>query len=316
MAVVYLFRIDGARDNDEFFAELRTTASHVYAGLDFRVGAPGWVPDLVKVVVEQTPGRCCLTLIELEATESVALVSARKYLPEKSADIVGSFAEYLDRVIRECRTSADPREPEFIRLKAILGQAPQTIVSTAGGLRSPARIVEELPLIDQDSGPPPPIPAPMAIPEPTTIFQVELRLSQSDGRSLARSVMILDAVIRGRDHSSASFQAWRSDPEYQPMKRLLAERQGNFPALRILILGRQNSGITVDFEQALSELVEIWSATESAPFDAEHARQLVTGYFPIAERIRANEPMAAVFGAGRAFLVDVAADHTGLESGT
>src|SRR6266478_8809890 len=131
MATVYLFRVDGSKDNDEFFASLRTSASHVYAGVDFRVGASGWIPDLVRIIVEDPPDRCSLTLIELEATESVALISCRKYLPENSAAILQAFTDYLDRLVRQCRSSADPREPEFAALKAVLSQVREVTVTTA-----------------------------------------------------------------------------------------------------------------------------------------------------------------------------------------
>ena len=109
-----LFRIDGAKENDAFFAAMRSSASLVYAGLDFRVGSAGWVPDLVMVSVAEPPRRCSLTLIELEATESVALISSRRYLPENSAEILAAFMAYLGRVIRQCRSTADARGSEFV----------------------------------------------------------------------------------------------------------------------------------------------------------------------------------------------------------
>ena len=71
MTTVYLFRIDGAKDNDEYFAALRSSVAHVYAGTNFCVGK-GWSPDLVKVVVEDEPDRCGITLIELEPTSKPA----------------------------------------------------------------------------------------------------------------------------------------------------------------------------------------------------------------------------------------------------
>src|SRR5437899_9390134 len=130
MSTVYLFRVDGAKDNDEFFGATRASAHHVYAGADFRVGAAGWIPDLVKVVVEEPPERCSLTLIELEATESVALISCRKYLPEDSTGIFSAFNDYLDRVVRQCRSTADPRESEFVRLKIVLSTVSQVMITT------------------------------------------------------------------------------------------------------------------------------------------------------------------------------------------
>src|SRR5262245_39404254 len=110
MPIAYLFRIDGAKDNDAFFSALRPEMAHVFAGVEFRVGAGGWIPDLVRIIAEETSDRYSLTLIELEATESVALISCRKYLPEKSVDILAAFDDYLSRVIRQCRSTADARE--------------------------------------------------------------------------------------------------------------------------------------------------------------------------------------------------------------
>ena len=144
-----LFRIDGAKDNHEFFAAIRASVSLVYAGVEFSVGCSGWVPDLVKVTTSEMPDRCPLTIIELEATKSVALISCRKYLPEDPNEIVAAFRIYLDRLIRQCRSSADPRESEFIHLKERLSEAKELVVTTAGALRSSAILVEELPLMGQ-----------------------------------------------------------------------------------------------------------------------------------------------------------------------
>src|SRR6266571_5731344 len=221
MATEYLFRVDGAKDNDDFFGIARASARHVYAGADFRVGAAGWIPDLVRLVLEEPPNTCTLKLIELEATESEALVSCRKYLPENSGNILSAFGDYLDRVVRQCRASADPREPEFASLRAMLSQASHVTVMTAGALRSSATFVEELPLIDQ-----PKLAAqPRAIQDDQTdkarVFQGVLRLSQREANVLGRCVMILDAVVRQRDHSSATFHDWRGRERTQPLKRLL-----------------------------------------------------------------------------------------------
>ena len=69
--------------------------------------------------MSEPPDSCTLTLIELEATEPVALISCRKYLPEASADIVAAFYAYLDRAIRQCQTTADPRKSELVHLKTL-----------------------------------------------------------------------------------------------------------------------------------------------------------------------------------------------------
>jgi hypothetical protein len=272
MPTVYLFRVDMAKDNDSFFGAMRPTVDHVYAGVEYRVGAAGWIPDLVKVVVEEPPDKACLTLIELDATEPAALISCRKYLPEKSINILSAFGDYLDRVIRQCRTSADSREPEFARLKAILSQASEVTITTAGALRSSTAFVEELPLSDQPKITTPRWPVEEEVNDTGRIFQGDLRLSAEEAKALARCIMILDAVIRHRDHSGATFRSWRGEAACQPLKRLLTENNGSYPALRTFVLETPNRGNTLDFENVLGELVEIWSAARGSQMDPEHTR--------------------------------------------
>ncbi len=190
MSSDYLFRIDGAKDNDAFFDGARLAACNVYAGVDFRAGACGWIPDFVRVIVGDPPDIRRLTLIELEATESAAIISCRKYLPEKSDSIVQAFHEYLDRVIRLCRSWADSRESEFANLKGILQQIGPITVTTAGAMRSSTHFVEELPLIDQPNFTmrQPHVQLDQDIKE--RVFHGVLRLSQKEAKGLVRCVKI------------------------------------------------------------------------------------------------------------------------------
>jgi hypothetical protein len=240
-----------------------------------------------------------LTPIELEATESVAMISCRKYLPEESTRILGAFSDYLDRVIRQCRSTADLRESEFARLKVLLSQADQVTVVTAGALRSSTHFVEELPLIDQ----------PRFVAKPRNVEAVKqgeersfhgvLRLSAHETKALARCIMIIDAVIRHRDHSSATFQAWRGEVRSQPFKRLLKQNGGSSPVLHTFVFETKNSGVTLDFEAALVELVVIWSGACKMQLDLEHTRSLIDSYFPVALGIKQHEQMAAIFETAR-----------------
>lgn len=304
MSTVYLFRVDGSKDNDEFFASLRVSASHVYAGVDFRIGASGWIPDLVKIVIEEPPDRCSLTLIELEATESVALISSRKYLPENSTDILHAFADYLGRLIRQCRSSADPRESEFTRLKNVLLEAKQVTVTAAGARRSPARFVEELPLIDQPKLAAIPRRIEQDPPKKSRSFRGVLHLSANEAKALARCVMILDAVIRGFDHSAATFKDWRGKDRTQPLKVLLKKNTGVHPTLDVFIFEKANRGITLDFEMMLSELVEIWSSARNRPLDREQIRTLINRYYPIADVVKGREQMPGIFNVARKHLFE------------
>jgi hypothetical protein len=111
--------------------------------------------------------------------------------------------------------------------------------------------------------------------------------------------MVLDAVIRHKDHSSATFHSWRNK---SPLKHLLKEKSSKLPALGQLILETRNSGITVDFEKLLSELVVIWSRKDEKQFDLEDTRRLVSGYFPTGQKIRGHENMAIIFDTARNYV--------------
>jgi hypothetical protein len=303
----YLFRIDGAKDNDAFFEGMRPSASFVYAGVDFRVGSAmaNWIPDLVRVIVSDPPGDCSLTLIELEQTESVALVSCRKYLPENSVAVFDAFNDYLDRVIRQCRSAADPRESEFVNLKATLSNANRRTITTAGALRLSSCFVEELPLIDQDQTT---MVAPLREAKLDSrevkkyCFQGVLRLSEREAKALGRCVMVLDAVIRQRDHSIALFHAWRAQDRSQPLKQLLLKSSDGRPALRAIVFETKGRGITLGLDAMLSELVEIWSGGGTPQIDTEHVRALINSYYPAASAIRGHDRMTAVFETARKFL--------------
>jgi hypothetical protein len=209
MSSVYLFRIDGAEDNNAYFDAACATACTVYRGVEFRAGTCGWIPDFVRVILGEAPDNCRVTLIELEAMESAAIISCRKYLPENSDSVVQAFFEYLDRVIRECRSRADSRESEFAKLKGVLQQSRQITVTTAGALRSAAHFVEELPLIDQPKSTTHQLYVQLDEELTERVFSGVLRLSQKEAKGLARCVKILDAVIRHCDHSGA-----QSSPGY------------------------------------------------------------------------------------------------------
>jgi hypothetical protein len=303
----YLFRIDGAKDNDAFFNALRPSMSHVYAGVDIQIGSSGWSPDFIRISVGESQDSK-LTLIELDATESIVRISCRKYLPENSTDIVRAFGKYLERVIAQCQTTAHPHENEFIQLKAMLSKAEKIVVTTAGGLRSAVDFIEELSLLDQ----------PERILQMQSIEAVSqitprivipnfndkiLRLSPLEAKILSRPVLILDAVIRKDDHSAAAFNAWRqSQLRHRPYFKKLKQDTA-YPSLRSLLFETVNRGIALDFEALLSELAEMWSGATKLEFDQKRVRDLISGYFPIASEIkREEESMRSIFEKARRFV--------------
>lgn len=299
--LTYLFRIDGAKDNDAFFDAMRQSVSHVYAGIELRIGSEAWVPDLVKIAVPEPPDHFSLTLIELEATKSAAKIACRKYQGENPEEIFEAFIKYLDRVIRQCRSNADDRESKFVQLKKLLSQANNRKITTAGALRSSANFVEEWPLYNQPNDQPK-----RAVASRQTQREPQedkkrplygkLNLTQEKKNALSRCVLILDAVIRERirehHHSSATLHAWRPK---SPLKRLLFSKDGHHhPELHKLILENQNRSLTLDFEKALLELAELWS-----PLAQEQIRTLIDDYFPIGSAVKKHDRMDAVFDEAR-----------------
>jgi hypothetical protein len=303
MSKTFVFRIDMARDNDAYFAALRTSASLVYAGVDFRVGESSWIPDLLRLVVEEPSGQCKLTLIELEATESVALISCRKYLPENSDVILSAFTDYIDRVIRQCHSTADAREAEFARLKVVLANATQITVTTAGALRASAGFVEELPLLDQPKTVGQPQPVEQGHDDTRRTFRGIVRLPRLEAQGLYRCILILDAVVRHCDRSGTRFRHWKK--ESSPLCRLLSENSGTYPELHTLIHESKTAGITLDLEKVISALAEIWSLVCGEQLHPEHIRTLVSRYIPIALAIRKHHEMIAVFEEARKLVAEV-----------
>jgi hypothetical protein len=204
--LIYLFRFDGARENDEFSNLMRGDIPTQYAGIEMKVG-PGWVPDFLMIQCNKQYNRCQFTLIELEATETQARISARKYLPESSANIVDAFHGYLKKVLSQCRTTADARRQDFDRLRDFLLKEPQVEVRTAGSLRNSTDFVESLPLIDS-SGESVRARERSTSADAIVRFAGELRLTPHQHKMLSRTLRILDAAVRGVDHSGATLKSW------------------------------------------------------------------------------------------------------------
>jgi hypothetical protein len=309
MSTVYLFQIDGAQNNDAFFNLVRPCASYFYKGIVFRVGDAPWIPDGVRVDMQKS--RCLITLIELEDTRANALISARKYLPENSSLILRSLTEYLDRVISSCESTGDSRETGFASLKEILAQGGPIDLQTAGALRSSGEIVEQLPLIDQfhliqahspqSDGTLREAVVPKDIENKPQPFQGVLRLDADRAKSLGRCVLILDAVIRGQDHSASTCHSWRTKA---PLKRALRHANEN-PTLQDLVIRAGKTGLTLDFETLLAELVRVWA---SADFTLEDVRRMIHDYFPAASRVGGKDKMERVFEEARGCLKATKAD--------
>jgi hypothetical protein len=303
METSFLFRIDGAADNSAFFKAVQPTVAHVYAGVDLGLGAVGWAPDFVRVDVSEQNGTVSFTIIELEALRPTALISCRKFLPENSSEIVKTFVDYLDRVIRQCKATADAREMVFFQLRNTIGQSKAVSVATAGALRSATDYVEYRHLMDQ--------------PEKFTLidhkeFSIGRRVlalsgnvshSAEEVKTVTRCILILDAVVRKLDHSNSTLHGWRASPRTQPLKVFLKKSKDIFPAVQSLILANSvRSGMRINFDVILPELGQIWHDQHGAIMSPEKVRQLIEGFYPTAAEFGSNERMSVIFEKARAFL--------------
>ena len=304
--MTYLFRIDMNRDNDAFFNTRKSSASHVYSGIGVSVGSSSdWIPDLIEIIAAES-GDFTLRLIELEAKESEARISSRKYLPEIPEKIISSFLEYIEKVIRDCRSRADSRENEFLKLKVMLSKAEKIFVTSAGALRSSTVFVEELSLIGQPTGIVQNQTNEKILCDEVQNFKGTLRLSGDKAAFLGRAILILDAVIRQCDHSDATFKGWRQTDRTQPLKKFLKKNKAAYPQLCAFISDKGYSGITLDFEKIASELVEIWGRSGNSKINQEDVRRLINLYFPVAVKINASDRMPAIFEEARNFLASPA----------
>lgn len=300
MPIKYLFRFDGAKDNDGFFNGAKDRdINNVYAGSEMEIG-PGWIPDFLLVSRDDTKGHCTLTLIELESKRMDALVSSRKYLPESSAEILKAFHNYLGRVLAQCRSTADPRISVIEDLQGFLRRATIMIIETACALRSDPAYLECLPLADQpqtsvlryshgssdESS--------EVLSESPLAFEGRLILTKDQTVGLNRAIVILDAVVRQHEHSSARLKAWLN-PKRNPLRKAIANRHSEFPELWRFLSTDKHSGVKITCEPFFSELSAFWSSMTDKPVAMKTVHRLISEYCPLAYKLKTGDRMQDVF---------------------
>jgi len=301
MSKRFLFRFDGARENDAFLEAYRSKGHVVYAGQVVTLER-GWIPDFVEVHVDEH-GQCTMTLIELEASETRALVGARKYLAESSEHISTTFRQHLQRVLERCRSTADPRAADVQVLNDALSRS-SIEVWTAAALREPPNIIERLPLIDQ--GRSSHVPAVISqSAEPAAHLDGELSLSARVHKRVSRSVLILDAVVRGWDNSDASLRAWRN-LRTQPLRREIAANSSSFPALAALLLG-QKTGVRLTINDAARELSEVWNRFRPGRYSEHSVLAAIGKFLPVDQELNPNAPVRVAFEKARPIINEDAA---------
>lgn len=299
MTEAFLFRFDGSRDNDRYIEFARERGFLLFAGKELRLG-PGWIPDYMRVVVEDEGRSCKLAIIGLEADPHTARISARKYLPESSRSVVDALVAYLERACIQCRATADPRLASITRLKDILHDCENIVVVTAGCQRGSFDTIEELLLIDQDHGPRPAQANAEKKASRCFVLTGDVTLSPVEHKNLSRTVLILDAVVRGWDKSGASFRAWRNS-RAQPLRAALRADPGRFSELGVLMLGNK-VGVQVNVERVAAELASVWTSLSRKQYTPDSALRALQQYLPIASGLPSSIAVREAFEKARPFL--------------
>jgi hypothetical protein len=298
----YLFRFDNAKENNLFMEDARARGLIVYAGRELKIGR-GWIPDYLMVASDEAGRRFTLTIIELDATDTLARVSSRKYLPESSNDIVKAFYDYLDGTIAECRRTADPRCEAFEDLRKVLERATKIAVESGCALRSRPTLIEKLQLFDQALEVEPPPQREIRSVHLAVPLMGRPVLTRQQTRALYRAVLILDAVIRKRDHGAAKLKAWLGG-RTQPLKKLILEQESDCPELRGFLKANKNTGIRLSMEKLLEELARLWSAATSTEIPPSAVRSLIHDYLPVAAQLSMHERVQRVFEGARSLVKD------------
>jgi len=296
----FLFRLDGSKENDDFFS-CRGRRENVvaYSGTAITVG-PGWIPDLIEVDSVDDGAGYSFTLIELEASEITARVSCRKYLPESSTDVVQRFVTYLDSVITQCHATADPRLDAFRSLREALGNQVTAVVRTAGALRSSTEFLEVHTLLDQ------PERISLRPSQPVVAGQVFAlggirSFSRGETDGLRRTVRVLHAVVTGHDHSSATLHSWRN-LRRKPLDIAVSKERERFVQLDLLLGNKSASGMRLDCDRLVDELVGLWSTSSTYRLTSAEVADSVRHFEPISMRFANQESMRAVYDAARSAL--------------
>jgi hypothetical protein len=309
MQRTFLFRFDMARENDEFLDRALSQGHIVYAGIAMKL-KQGWIPDFLEVSLDDNPTACTLTMFELESTEIAARISARKYLPESSAEILETFRRYLQQVLRRCRSTADPRSEDIRQLDDYLGRSAHTTIWTAGALRHPAETIERLPLIDQGVAQPKSAIHSRAHNQ-THSLRGEVLLSSREHKTLSRTILILDAVMRGWDKSDTSLRIFR-DLHSQRLRKCVQDNRSDFPTLCELLCG-QKTGVRVVIEDATRELCVIWNQFQSGSHSESTILSALERFLPIDRELDPNAPVRIAFEKARLALNDSVERSVGVD---
>lgn len=119
-----------------------------------------------------------------------------------------------------------------------------------------------------------------------------VKLDQQKAKALLRCLLVLDAIIRGMDHSDADFRNFR---QKAPLRSHLKKHGDKLPELaRFVCRDEPNSGLTLNYDSIFSEIAALWSANWPG-IDAERAYRLICTCIPRALSISQNDKMSKIF---------------------
>jgi hypothetical protein len=299
----FVLRLDGAKDNDEFFDRRRQLGAAVaYSGTSMSVGS-AWIPDLIEV--DEDASELQITLVELEASEPAARVSCRKYLPESSTSVLESLAGYVAAVVKQCRGTADPRLTDFEWLAAQLnGDRPKSI-RTAGALRSAAGFLELHSLLDQPqrlTSASTPTDSPLA----SVQFEGVRSFTREEVDGLRRTVRVFHAVVTGDDHSATTVHSWHNRRR-KPLEAAVGKLGASRNELRSLLSHKSMSGRRVNCDHLATELAELWGAHGDRLVSSQHVAASVRLFMPAAMSFSGKDSMRDVFDKARSVLTSFGA---------
>jgi hypothetical protein len=137
----------------------------------------------------------------------------------------------------------------------------------------------------------------------TEYFDGNIALSPRAHKNLSRSILILDAVIRGWDKSDATLRAWRN-LRSQPLRRQIREHPEESPALVSRLLG-EKSGVRLTINDAARELSIIWNGFQPEHYSESSVLAAIKKFLPSDVALEPNAPARIAFEKARHIVKEI-----------
>jgi hypothetical protein len=222
------------------------------------------------------------------------------------------FQNYLDRVIENCRATADPRRSTVEDLRVFLEKQPKIVIETACALRSGSEYLEKLPLLDQlreewhYSASTDRPPRKKSFQPPDLHFEDNLSLTRYQSIALNRAVLVLDAIVRKQDHSASVLKQWVN----LYLKSWLKENsdfQDRFPSIYMVLSADKTIGhkLTIECDVFFEELSQYWERAANIGMTPEKARRWISSFYPVACSLNGKDRMQQVFANAKSVIAEL-----------